>query len=290
MECPKCGALNAEGAQFCSLCQEAFDNPSPKSTPQDKSEQPKPEEPKADEPTPEVDEKEKTKTESSKHTTPGFGVVKKEPEKPSKINEEKETPKTEAKVEKKAKKTSSFNLTDWLLPAALASLIAILISILIPSNQFMENMPIGKILLLASIIGVVVSSGGIIQLDFKKAITGWLLGLSGGFLAFNILFFGSFLFIKISPTFYTRFFLGSEILVISATIGLAIGFSLWMEKIQWVSTLILSAIVIASLVAVAWILSRFTTFSIPIITFIAWPLGYYLLHWQQTKAEKVSTE
>ncbi len=290
MECPKCGALNAEGAQFCSLCQEAFDNPSPKSTPQEKSE-----EPKAEEPTSEVDEKEKTKTAGSKHEVPGFGAIKKEPEKPSKAKEEKEeekieSPKTEAKVEKTAKKTLSFNLTDWLLPAVLASLIAILISVLIPSNQFMENMPIGKILLLASIIGVVVSSGGIIQLDFKKAITGWLLGLSGGFLAFNILFFGSFLFIKISPTFYTRFFLGSEILVISATIGLAIGFSLWMEKIQWVNTLILSAIVIASLVAVAWILSRFTTYSIPIITFIAWPLGYYLLNWQQTKAEKISTE
>ncbi len=276
MECPKCGALNADGSQFCSLCHEPFESPPSKEPSQKEQAVPKiPEE--------------KEEVSDDKHSVPGFGDINKEPTN-QKQNKKTETvdKKAENKKPDKPKTKVSFNINDWLLPAIIASPVAYLATILIPKNQFMENLPISKILLLAAVIGVTVASGGIVKLDFKKSMTNWLLGLSGGFLAFNILFFGSFILVKISPSFYTRFFLGSEILVISATLSLAIGFSLWMEKIPWADTLKLSAIMVVGTGLMAWLINKVTAYPLPFIAFIAWPLGYYLFTWQKERIKKAS--
>ena len=276
MECPKCGALNPDEVEFCSLCHEPFESPPLKEPPQKEQAAPK---------TP----KEKEKVSDDKHSVPGFGDINKEPAK-QKLNKKTEaaTKKAENKKSDKPKAKVSFNINNWLLPAIIASPVAYLATMLIPKNQFMENLPISRILLLAAVIGITVASGGIVKLDFKKAMTNWLLGLSGGFLAFNILFFGSFILVKISPSFYTRFFLGSEILVISATLSLAIGFSLWMEKIPWANTLKLSAIVVVATALLAWLINKVTAYPLPFIAFIAWPLGYYLFTWQKEVVKKDS--
>lgn len=288
--CPKCGALNVKDAEFCSLCHQPFNPVAINSEGNDElipTEEP-------------ASNKENENTIDLKpHSMPGFGIMVNEEktietsslqkEKSSKNKPVKEREKPSSKkaavdipiirieedTQEIVKERLAKHITEWLFPAIIATAMAFLTTLIVPKEQITASLGIGRILLSAAMFGLIVSSGGIAQRNLKNTITGWLLGLSSNFMAFNIIFFGSFLFMKININFYTKYFLGSEIIIVAATLSTAISFSIWLEIFESKKALSLAFLAFIVNLAISWLLLTFKLPIIPIVVFISWPASYY---------------
>lgn len=275
MECPKCGAYNADTASFCSLCNEPF--PKAASAPEIKQEKEQ------------SAEKEEVKENviEGQHSSPGFGIkIKKSTEpKPQKETtaegaeptgkNDTKSKKAETTPEKKTFPLDIGNITDWLYPAVLSTIIALIAIFLVPKEQINANLTLGKIILAVFLVGFVVSSDGIVKTKLQSALMGWLLGVSAGSLAFLLIFF-SLLLVRISPEFYTIYFLGSEVLIVCVLLAVAIALFWSLEKVtaSQLARLILGTFVISLLIS--WLVLKWTN-PLPFAAFIAWPVSYYLL-------------
>lgn len=266
MNCPKCGAFNADSATFCSLCHEAFKPVTKKSEEKKDTKKSKETEPAS-------------KKKYNAHNSPGFDIkVKKEPD--VKLLEE-----TKEKEEtKKKSKLTIPTFTEWLFPAILATVISLAFFLVFPKEGELTaiavSLPIARILIISAFLGVIVSTGGIVRANLRSFFTGWLLGLSSGFLSFNILFFGGFILQKINTKMFSLL-MGSELVIISAVLGVAIALSSMIEKVSSKQVVIIGVSAFVVFVIIGAIISRW---AFPVITFLAWPAGFYILQWQNNKA------
>ncbi len=266
MNCPKCGAVNANDATFCSLCHEVFKALTKKSEEKKDTKKSKKTEPAS-------------KEEYSTHDSPGFDIkVKNEPD--VKLVEET----TEKDKAKKKSKLIAPTFTEWLFPAILATVISFAFFLVFPKKGELTtiavSLPIARILIISAFLGVIVGAGGIVRANLRSFFTGWLLGLSSGFLSFNILFFGGFILQRINTKIFS-FLMGSELVIISAVLGVAIALSGMIERVSYKQVSIIGISTFIIFVIIGAVTSKW---AFPIITFLAWPTGYYLLKWQTNRA------
>jgi len=256
MKCPKCGAYNVDNAEFCNLCQHPF-----------QKEGLDVDEASSNDP---LSEEQAEDTAQQQHKIPGFRFkVKKKPESEAKEEDVETTEEQQGK--------NSLGIGKWLLAAILSTAIAVPAVIFIPKDQINANLPLGKMFLAVFMLAFISGSDGILKMDRRSVLVGCSLGLSAGCLAFISIFLSLFL-VRLAPNFYTLYAMGSEVLSLCVFLAVAVGLYWSLERLSpgKIAGLVLAMAVIffaLSVLVLRWINP------LPVVAFLAWPVGYYLMRW-----------
>ena len=277
MKCPKCGAYNADNAEFCNLCQHPFQkevSASAKVSPTVKVDKASSEDTSSNEQG--QDKEQEEYIASQLHKSPGFKFKLKKKSGSKDIEEVEEEAETPQKEQKKG-----LRIGMWLLAAILSAAIGVLAVIIAPKDQINANLSLLKMLFVVFTVGLMAGSDGILKAERRSLLIGCSLGLSAGCLAFISIFLSLFL-IRISPGFYTLYAMGSEVLALCVFLAVAVGLYWSLEKLGpgKIAGLVFAMAVI--FLALSVLVLRWTN-PLPVAAFLAWPVGYYIAEWLQSR-------